>query len=86
MNHNVQTFAWSSINVTVQDRQNKKDKRILDNAAGLVKAGELLALMGPSGSGKSTLLDALAQRVTNAKGTTTGEVLLNGSKTTWSSR
>jgi ABC-type multidrug transport system ATPase subunit len=40
----------------------------------------MLAIMGPSGSGKTTLLNALAHRVAAAGATTTGDILVNGSK------
>lgn len=48
---------------------------ILKGVSGLVKAGQMCALMGSSGAGKSTLLDILADRKTT--GAMQGHVLLN---------
>ncbi|KAJ5896564.1 uncharacterized protein N7473_005963 [Penicillium subrubescens] len=55
---------------------------ILTEAAGIVNAGEMLAIMGPSGSGKTTLLNALAHRVAAAGAITTGDISANGQKLT----
>lgn len=47
-NTNVRSFAWKGVTVTVKDRQSQQPKTILSDVNGIVKAGELLALMGPS--------------------------------------
>lgn len=47
-NTNVRSFGWKDVTVTVKDRQTQQPKNLLTDVSGLVKAGELLALMGPS--------------------------------------
>ncbi|KAL2260214.1 hypothetical protein VTK26DRAFT_5864 [Humicola hyalothermophila] len=78
LNTTVHHIAWKGVTVTVKDRETKLPKTIVDNAEGIVEAGELLAIMGPSGSGKTTLLDFLASRPTHAA-SAAGSVLVNGS-------
>ncbi|XP_069134109.1 uncharacterized protein [Argopecten irradians] len=51
-------------------------KQVLKDVSGMVKAGQLLAIMGPSGAGKTTLLNTLAGR----NQLSSGEITLNGSK------
>lgn len=76
----VKSFGWKDLQVRVKDRKTKAPLSILSEAAGIVEAGEMLAIMGPSGSGKTTLLNALAHRVAAAGATTTGNILANGQK------
>ncbi|RDA91164.1 hypothetical protein CP533_4805 [Ophiocordyceps camponoti-saundersi (nom. inval.)] len=76
-NTTIRNMAWHGVTVTVQDRETKKAKTIVDNAEAIVEAGECLGLMGPSGCGKTTLLRALARRRTNAS-VTGARVLVNG--------
>ncbi|KAI7878202.1 hypothetical protein K492DRAFT_149793 [Lichtheimia hyalospora FSU 10163] len=49
---------------------------ILNGITGMVRSGEVMAIMGPSGSGKTTLLDILAKRP--KMGTVIGDVYVNG--------
>ncbi|KAI9224515.1 hypothetical protein BC828DRAFT_373293 [Blastocladiella britannica] len=49
---------------------------ILHGVFGVVRPGELLAIMGGSGAGKSTCLDILARR--SKSGIVTGTILVNG--------
>lgn len=43
-------------------KNNKSNKKILNNVSGYVLPGEILYIMGPSGCGKSTLLDFINNR------------------------
>ncbi|XP_010528033.1 PREDICTED: ABC transporter G family member 21-like [Tarenaya hassleriana] len=56
-------------------QESKPTRLILNGVTGLVKPGELLAMLGPSGSGKTTLLTALAGRL---NGKLSGSVTYNG--------
>ncbi|EPS45883.1 hypothetical protein H072_154 [Dactylellina haptotyla CBS 200.50] len=80
INDAVDHFSWKNLTVTVKDRKTKKAIQILDNAHGIVNAGEMLAIMGPSGSGKTTMLNALAHRKAAAGAVTTGDIMANGQK------
>ncbi|KAK5988977.1 ABC transporter G family member 1 [Cladobotryum mycophilum] len=79
LNTTVQSITFSGVTVTVKDRETRDARIIVDNAEGIVKAGEICALMGPSGCGKTTLLNVLARRPTNAA-TVESNVLVNGKK------
>ncbi len=47
-NRTIETIVWEDAGVTVKDRRTGKDKDILSSVHGMVKAGEMLAIMGPS--------------------------------------
>lgn len=47
-NKSIRSFLWTGVTVTVKDRQSKQHKTILSNIDGMVKQGELMAVMGPS--------------------------------------
>jgi ABC-type multidrug transport system ATPase subunit len=76
----VDSFSWHDLRVVVKDRATGHPKSLLSEPAGVVTAGEMLAIMGPSGSGKTTLLNTLAHRVAAAGAETTGSININGQK------
>lgn len=53
----------------------KSTRDVLSGVSGLVRPGELMAMLGPSGSGKTTLLTALAGRL---PGKISGNISYNG--------
>jgi ABC-type multidrug transport system ATPase subunit len=73
------TIAFENIgfSVKVKDASRKTlvDKVIIEPISGVIRPGQLVAVMGPSGCGKSTLLDIIAGKKTSPY---SGSVYLNG--------
>lgn len=52
------------------------EKQVLNSIHGIVKPGELMAIMGGSGAGKTSFLDILARK--NKAGNISGQIYVNG--------
>lgn len=74
-NDDVESLSFHKLHVTVKDRATGLPRDIIHGASGIVRPGEVMALMGGSGSGKTTLLNTLAQRQTAS---VRGKVMING--------
>ncbi|CCH41388.1 putative ATP-dependent permease [Wickerhamomyces ciferrii] len=70
LNYTPVTLTFENVSYSVGSRS------IVNNVSGIVKPGEMLAIMGGSGAGKTTLLDILAQK--NKNGTVSGDIKVNG--------
>lgn len=68
-------LEWKDINITFQKK--KTIKNILENVNGIVKSGEMLAILGSSGAGKTTLLNFLSRKIQSVSLKSTGKVTLN---------
>ncbi|KYG41115.1 hypothetical protein M433DRAFT_27795 [Acidomyces richmondensis BFW] len=77
-NTNIITFGWRDVTVTVEDRKSNQPHHILSDINGIVKSGEMLALMGPSGSGKTTLLNVLAYQTISPHASIKAKIYING--------
>ncbi|KAF4626159.1 hypothetical protein G7Y89_g12004 [Cudoniella acicularis] len=80
MNDTVKDYLWKGVTVTVKDHKTGEPKAILENVDGIVKAGEICALMGPSGCGKTTLLNVLAHRDAATGAKVEGKTFVNGNE------
>lgn len=69
-NHFPTTLHFRSITYAVSGHQ------VLKDIHGVVKPGELMAIVGASGAGKTSFLDILAGK--NKRGKVSGEVMING--------
>lgn len=47
-NTTVRSLAWTNVTVAVEDRKRGQDKAIVVDVNGIVRAGQLLTIMGPS--------------------------------------
>ncbi|KAK9471520.1 uncharacterized protein V1510DRAFT_426777 [Dipodascopsis tothii] len=68
--HTPATLYFDSVSYSIGDRQ------VLSNVQGVVRPGELMAIMGASGAGKTSLLDILARKYKS--GTVSGNFYVNG--------
>jgi ABC-type glutathione transport system ATPase component len=74
------TLQWADVVVTTEMSsgfcKGKHTKTIIHNSSGVIRPGEILAVIGPSGAGKTTLFNVLARRAATAINFT-GELWLN---------
>lgn len=71
-NYKPATFSFEKVNYSIGG------KEILSDSFGIVRPGEVMAIMGSSGAGKTTLLDILAGK--NKSGQKSGDLYVNGEK------
>ncbi|KAK9311725.1 P-loop containing nucleoside triphosphate hydrolase protein [Lipomyces starkeyi] len=70
--HTPATLLFDDVTYTVGS------KKVLHGVQGVVRPGEIMAVMGASGAGKTSLLDILAHK--NKGGVISGDILVNGFK------
>ncbi|KAM3570024.1 hypothetical protein VYU27_007902 [Nannochloropsis oceanica] len=76
----IESLAWQDLSYYYRTQDGGKDieKAAVKNATGLVRRGDMVAVMGPSGAGKSSLFDVLARRI-GSSGRLEGQMYVNGS-------
>ena len=47
-NTGIRSFGWKGVTVKVNNRHSHAQKAILSDVTGIVKAGEMIAVLGPS--------------------------------------
>lgn len=73
----VATLTFENIDYSINSKTEKDFKDpILNNITGIVRPGEIMAIMGGSGAGKTTLLDILAMK--SKMGNVAGDIKVNG--------
>jgi ABC-type multidrug transport system ATPase subunit/ABC-type multidrug transport system permease subunit len=76
------TLSWENVSYSIKVSSGlpwnrvHKQKTLLNGVSGVVKPGQLLAIMGSTGAGKSTLLDVLVGYKNT--GTLNGDIRING--------
>ncbi|KAL4474930.1 hypothetical protein ABPG74_001626 [Tetrahymena malaccensis] len=71
-------ISFKNISYSVIQKQGKS-KNILKNLTGVMKSGEVTAILGPSGGGKTSLLNILSGKIVNGKNIQlTGQIMANG--------
>ncbi|XP_046816693.1 protein scarlet isoform X2 [Vespa crabro] len=72
------TLFWRDLSVYAMKRNGKTiDKQLINNVRGVIKPGDLTAILGGSGSGKTSLMTALALR-TGPGIVVHGDIRVNG--------
>lgn len=72
-------LSWRMLNIEIPNRNaniTNSYVELVKANSGMLKSGQMLAIMGPSGCGKSTILNALAGRIPSGS-KTQGEILYN---------
>jgi ABC-type multidrug transport system ATPase subunit len=71
------TFEFSNVSVTIPAADNKPEKVVLQSVSGVLRPGQVTAVMGPSGAGKTVFFTALLSKQ-DPSWNTTGNLRING--------